>query len=192
MRKSRQKSALITIAALIVTLNAYAAWDRNIPKDRLPDPGRSGVEAAAAGPIVAVGTQTVAGEGECSFNSYTISGDVTGDTDDGGGLDSVTCEVWDDGALKDSETLTVPVGATQLLEFNLEFEGEFGTGAAGVGLVCNEIGFSADPFIPEEVAGSCPSMAVGVPTMPRSGLLILVSLIGLLGLSVLFMRRQKT
>jgi len=101
------------------------------------------------------GVQTIAGVDECSKNIYYIIGDVTGTNDDGEGLDKVTCEVWDDGILKDSMTLEIQVGETQTAFFQLEFEGVYKTGAAGVGIYCQEIGINEDPFIPKDVLGKC-------------------------------------
>src|SRR5262249_33045982 len=101
----------------------------------------------------------IAQAGDCSRVAVTISGSITGDTDDGGGLDRVSFEVWDDGAMKDSEIVSVPVGTTQPVNVTLSFLGLYGSGAPGVGVLVSDVGganlFDQDPFFPTDVTGVC-------------------------------------
>jgi len=190
--RDTKKIALIIITGIVLASNALAAWNLNIPEDKLPDLERMAIQAAQAGPINVSGVQTIAEEGQCSFVSVTVVGEFTGDTDDGGGLDSLTCELWDDGTMKDSETLTVPVGSTAELTFNLSFEGLFGTSAPGVGVLCPEVSFTEDPFFPVDVAGNCPSeQTSAIPVLPPAGLLLLTTLIGLLGAGALYTHKRR-
>lgn len=101
------------------------------------------------------GEQIISADGTCSRVWVNIKGEVTGTTDDGNGLDNVTYELWDDGTLKDSETLSIPVDSTILVDVTLEFEGLYLTGAAGVGVYESETGLFEDPYYPTDVPGVC-------------------------------------
>ncbi|WP_134773377.1 cell wall-binding repeat-containing protein [Ornithinimicrobium flavum] len=100
---------------------------------------------------------------DCSRNEYVVNGTVTGTTDDGGGFDRLSFQVWDDGVLKDSREREVAVGSTVDLTAFLSFVGLYGTGAPGVGIIIEDItasgsdGYLAleDPFFPEDVDGPC-------------------------------------
>jgi hypothetical protein len=112
--------------------------------------------ASAVGSVITVeGTQTIAEEGDCSFVEVIVTAELTGVDSDTISGDEILFELWDDGELKDSEIVTVPVGETEIVVVTLSFEGLYLTGAAGVGITITEIGYVNDPFIPEDVIGSC-------------------------------------
>jgi hypothetical protein len=125
-------------------------------------PTAFGQRAAIPGTLTVTGTQTIGEVGECSNVQITVTGDITGDTDDGGGADQVRFELWDDGSLKDSEEISVPVGSTVPVSVSLSFLGLYQTGAPGVGVIVvdppsNGFLFSFDPFLPTDVVGPCPT-----------------------------------
>ena len=103
--------------------------------------------AAVVGTMTVTGTQTIAEAGDCSRVELTIAGDLTGDTDDGGGLDQVSFEVWDDGTLKDSQIVSIPVGTTQTVSVHLSFLGLYLTGAPGVGVIVFDVAASSSTKI---------------------------------------------
>jgi hypothetical protein len=111
---------------------------------------------AIIGTLTVTGVQTIAPSDECSSVSVTVTGAVQGTVDDHGGLDDITFDLWDDGSLKASQTVSVPVGATRNIAVTLSFLGRYLTGAAGVGVYAGELGWSADPFYPTDVTGNCP------------------------------------
>lgn len=144
-----------------------------------------------ATPVV-TGTQTIAPQGQCSRVDVNVTGQVTGTTDTGGGLDRIRISLFDDGAERDFEIVTVPVGQTTAFNVNLGFEGLFGTGAPGVGVVIwngaaatGTTLFVADPFFPTDVAGSCgpppPPPPVFIPVNSAQGLGLLILCFSLLG-----------
>lgn len=112
--------------------------------------------------ITAEGSFEVTGfqvlEPECQKTSVTISGTLTGTTDDGDGYDQVTFELWDDGELKDSKDVSVRVGETININITLAFDSLYGTLAPGVGVLVNDNGnyiFILDPFYPQDIEGEC-------------------------------------
>lgn len=111
--------------------------------------------AVTAAPYVVTGKQIISASGQCSRVIVNIKGVVTGTTDDGGGLDTVTYELWDDGEVKDSEVVSIPVGLSMAVDVTLEFEGLYKTGAPGVGVLESETGLLIDPFYPTDEAGTC-------------------------------------
>ena len=117
--------------------------------------------AVVPGTLTVTGTQTIAAVGDCSNVQVTVAGDLTGTDDDGGGLDQVRFELWDDGTMKDSEVVAIPVGATQAVSVTMSFLGLYQTGAPGVGVYLSDLPsetglYSVDPFFPTDVAGTCP------------------------------------
>lgn len=114
-------------------------------------------QAEAVGTLEVTGEQVISTSGKCNKVTVNIKGVVKGTVDDGGGLDQVTFDLWDDGVLKDSSTLSIPVGSSILVDVTLKFEGLYLTGAAGVGVVADELGWYVDPFIPTDVPGTCSS-----------------------------------
>jgi len=128
---------------------------------QLNAPARPSTRAAVSGTVTVTGTQTIAEAGDCSDVKVTIAGELNGTVDDGGGVDQVSFQLWDDGTLKDSATVDIPVGSTQPFSVTLSFLGLYLTGAAGVGVLVVDdpsagILFDQDPFFPTDVAGVCP------------------------------------
>lgn len=132
----------------------------------------TGPSAVIPGSLTVTGTQTIAQVGGCSRVSVTIAGSITGAVDDGGGVDQVRFELWDDGVLKDSQVVSIPVGVTQPVSVTLGFQGLYLTGAPGVGVAVydppsEQLLFSQDPFFPTDVQGVCersaPAPAIGSP-----------------------------
>lgn len=111
--------------------------------------------ATPVGTFVLTGTQLIDTTGQCSSVSVTVTGSVTGTVNDGGGNDQVTFELWDDGTLKDSESISVPVGQTISFAITMGFDGLYGTLAAGVGVYCYELNLTEDPFYPTDQSGTC-------------------------------------
>ena len=96
----------------------------------------------------------------CEKTSVTISGQITGTTDDGDGYDEVIFELWDDGEIKVSSELKVKVGETMNFKVTLSFESLYGTSVPGVGVYIYDLPseseiYREDPFIPEDISGSC-------------------------------------
>ncbi len=116
--------------------------------------------AVAVGAMEVTGQQVVSQDENCSKVVIRVTGQVTGVNDDGGGMDNVTFELWDDGQLKDSVEIQVPVGQTQQVDVTMAFAGRYLTGAAGVGVYAGEIGLNSDPFIPTDVAGTCETLPI--------------------------------
>src|SRR4029453_3871343 len=146
---------------------------------QLNGPGRAQDSVSAmviAAPPIVTGTQTVGEGGDCSRVTVNVSGDLTGAGDDGGGVDQVQFELWDDGSLKDSQVVDVPVGTTRSVNVTLSFLGLYLSGAPGVGVYLTELPgggnlFFLDPFFPTDVVGVCPACgpapASGCATAPK-------------------------
>ncbi len=150
------------------------------------------IKAAATNATV-TGTETDGGQGDCSFVTITITADIEGINDLGGGNDQVRFSVWDDGSEMDFEVVSVPVGSTETVQVTLTFEGLVGVGAPGVGVyiydgpdTSGSLLFIEDPFYPETVPGSCPGQgAVSVPVNSAWMLIALTGLLALFGFGVL-------
>ena len=125
-------------------------------------PDVANVSPQATGSLTITGTQTIAEEGECTYNEYHIVGTITGTDDDTGkSIDLVEFDLWDDGDLKDKTVLEVPVGETIPVDVTLSFKGLYGKGAPGVGVGAPEIdGGYIDPFYPVDINGSCPKNGI--------------------------------
>lgn len=142
---------------------------------------------------VVTGTQTIAATGGCSRVDINVSGQVTGVTDTGGGLDRIRISVWDDGVEKAFTILTVQVGQTTPFNVTLTFQGQYATGNPGVGVyiyngsaTTGTLLFRADPFIPEDVAGSCTGQPPAATFVPATSPFSLALLFGLFGLALAF------
>jgi hypothetical protein len=152
--RPRVGAALLACGAILLLGPVTAFGQRNAPTF-------AAARAAIQGTLTVTGTQTIAQAGDCSRVDVTISGQMTGTTDDGGGLDQVSFEVWDDGTMKDSQIVNIPVGTTQSVSVTLTFLGLYLSGAPGVGVVVNDIPGAGnllveDPFFPSDVVGVCP------------------------------------
>lgn len=124
--------------------------------------------AEAVGELALTGEQIISASGKCNKVTVNIKGVVKGTVDDGGGVDQVTFDLWDDGTLKDSSTLSIPVGSSILVDVTLKFEGLYLTGAPGVGVYANELGWTVDPFYPTDVKGTCSSNPIKCWIEPNS------------------------
>ena len=134
------------------------------------------------------GTQYYYKEGNCSYNEYYITIRAMGTTDDdGAGNDEILIEIMDDGKLKSSKIISIPVGNTKTISTLLKFSGTYQTQAPGVGIYIyddrnrNRRLAGQDPFIPNQVEeNSCRTTNVTVPLSPFT-LLLLIVLIGFFG-----------
>lgn len=115
---------------------------------------------ATSSDFITSGTQIISDDDSCQSVTVTIAGYLTGTEDDGYGLDIVTFDLWDDGELKDSADVSVPVGETHSFNVTLGFSGRYLSGAPGVGVLANEVGYSLDPFYPEDIQGTCSVEAI--------------------------------
>jgi len=128
---------------------------------------------AVATNATVTGTQTDGPTGGCSFVEITINADIEGTNDLGGGNDQVRFSIFDDGAERAFEVVSVPVGTTEAIEVTLTFEGVIGQGAEGVGVLIYDgpaVGggtlFSEDPFNPDVVVGTCPGDGLSFRSVP--------------------------
>jgi hypothetical protein len=123
--------------------------------------GPGGGRAVVVDTLTVTGMQTIAEEGDCSEVVVNVAGSLTGTVDDGGGFDQVSVELWDDGTMKDSQVVSIPVDTTQPIDVTLSFLGLYLTGAPGVGVLVVDIPgldllLNEDPFFPTDVLGTCP------------------------------------
>lgn len=176
------KTRVITFAVtLLLALVAGTTSASNAPSI-------DGPRASLPGAIDVTGTATIAAVGACQRVDINVTGEVTGDTDLGGGNDQVRVTVWDDGEEVAFAIVDIPVGETVTIDVDLGFEGEVQQGATGVGVYIidgpdmdfgNEI-FGLDPFNPDEVAGTCGPVAAPVSVPVNStwsmGLMVLLML----------------
>lgn len=146
------KKSIFSILSISIFMSATAFAGSNNPNS---ENIQVSSDTASSSNITVTGKQTIAEQGDCSKVTVTVSGTLTGTNDDGGGNDIVIFELWDDGTLKDSANVSVAVGTTKSFSINMEFKGTYLTGAAGVGVYANELGWSVDPFYPTDVIGSC-------------------------------------
>ena len=128
-------------------------------------------------------------DGNCTYNEYTVTLKATGDKDDdGNGNDEILIAVWDDGTIKDSKIIKIPVGSTQTITATLTFSGVYKTGAPGVGIyIYDDINrntelASTDPYTPTQIErDSCtPIPTVSVPLHPLAlfSLSLLIAIFG--------------
>ncbi|NBD94934.1 MAG: hypothetical protein GVY11_00455, partial [Gammaproteobacteria bacterium] len=148
-----------------------------------PSFGGSGQASLPDTPTV-TGTATIAAVGDCQRVDINVTGEVTGVTDLGGGIDQIRVTVWDDGVEEDFAIVDVPVGDTVTYDVDLSFEGVVQQVAAGVGVFVidgpdmdfnNEL-FGIDPFNPTEVQGTCGPVAepISVPVNGKWALGLMV------------------
>lgn len=137
-------------------LNAFAAGGSNSSASA----GTTMPKASLVGTPIVTGTQTIAATGTCSSVSVTLTATVTGVTDDGGGVDNVYFQLFDDNAKKGEAIIAIPLGQTLTFTRTITFEGLYATGAPGVGVYLADTPtgadfFKLDPFFPADVAGAC-------------------------------------
>jgi hypothetical protein len=116
---------------------------------------------------------------------------ITGVTNDSGGQDVVCGNIWDDGVVKVSQCVNVPVGATQTVTFDLIWNGPIGQAAPGVGLLINDATSSAAPTGGALIASKDPLLLtiVQIPTLSPAMLAALAVL--LLGAGFWMYRRNR-
>lgn len=112
----------------------------------------------------------------------------TGDTDDGGGLDEVIFQLWDDGVQKFTQTSSVSLLSSGTFSFEVWYSGLVGTSAPGVGLVLVDNGgyeLVIDPYyVPHYADPSDCEVDCGPVETPEPGTVALLGLgLGLLGVT---------
>lgn len=155
----------------------------------VPAAVQDAIRVKATGTVVDVtGTQTISCDRTQARVSVTVTATITGVDDLGDGMDEVTFELWDDGELKDSQVVTIPVGETQAVTVTLGFDGLYQTDASGVGVYVDSRTtiYSNDPFIPTDVGGC---EVTPVPTL--SGLSLMLLGAGVAGVGVASARRRR-
>lgn len=129
-----------------------------------------------------------------------VTGDLsfTGSVDDGGGLDSVLLEIWDDGALKFTDTFELAVGSSGSFHFEAFYAGLVGTAAPGIGVYVSDGGntvISLDPFFLPHYAdpGQCRENCgpTGAVPEPATWAMMLMGF-GATGFALRKGRRRKT
>ena len=146
--------------------------------------------AVTAGTLTVVKAVTSSG----TNNEVIATLPVTGTTDDGGGSDIVCGVIWDDGTVKVSQCLTVPVGTTQTLTFTLDWTGAVLSGAPGVGLDIYDATSAATPTTGTVLAGIDPlflALTSPVPTLSEWALLAMTAILAVLGVAFLRRRAQR-
>jgi hypothetical protein len=120
----KRKVALLVATALSLSFAGFAHGAKNSSKVVVPS-------ATAAGPLTVISaTQNPS----TLQNEVVATMAVTGVTADTPGQDLVCGDIFDDGTLKVSQCLNVPVGTTVTLKFDLKWTGPIGQLAPGVGL----------------------------------------------------------
>ncbi|MEI4486454.1 hypothetical protein V8J36_09645 [Frigidibacter sp. MR17.14] len=117
-----------------------------------------------------------------------VLGDVnfTADTDDGGGMDDILFQLWDDFVVKFETTYSLAVGTSGSFHFEVYYPGLVGTSAQGVGLYVTDNGFYAEYIDPYDVPhysdpSECQVDCGPAPVpLPAAGLLLAGGL-GLMG-----------
>lgn len=112
----------------------------------------------------------------------------TGDTNDGGGLDEVIFQLWDDGVQKFTQTSSVLVGSSGTFSFEAWYAGVVGPLAQGVGLYLVDQGGYAhwiDPYdVPHYADPTDCEVDCGPVETPEPGTAALLGLgLGLLGVT---------
>lgn len=172
-------------ATLLLALTVGTAGASNAPSF-------GGGQASLPGTMTVTGTATIATIGDCQRVDINVTGEVTGDTDLGGGIDRVRVSVWDDGVEEDFAIVDIPVGDTVTIDVDLGYEGVVAQGATGVGVYiidgpdsdfANQI-FGLDPFNPTEVAGTCGPVAAPISVPVNSNWAIGLMVLLMLGLGL--------
>lgn len=183
------KSRFVICLAAVLLVGGIAFAGPNVPGDfEAP----AGVDAT--GSIV-----SLSGVTDCFENNsvtYTIS--VTGTTDDGGGMDQVQVQIWDDGVMKTTANHSLAVGATTQFTNTVNWSGPIGSFALGVGVILADLPGGTyldveDPFVLEgeedcEDATPIPPREP-IPMTGTSGLLVMIGLLAAVGVFVLLRQR---
>ncbi len=85
----------------------------------------------------------------------SIVGKAVGTHDDGGGKDRVQFRIYDDGKLKATKEISLALGRSQEFNTTLVYFGNYDTDSPGIAIEAQEFGIYIDPFIPQEINGSC-------------------------------------
>jgi hypothetical protein len=173
----------VLVTVLVALFASSAAFANNTGFELTPSP------RAAATNVTVTGTQTDGPQGGCSFVEITIEADIEGINDLDGGNDQVRFSIFDDGAERAFEVVSVPVGTTETVSVTLSFEGVIGQGAAGVAAVIfdgptsggSQL-FLLDNFDPDTVVGSCPGDQLEFRSVPVNSPLALGLMTLLLGM----------
>ncbi len=154
---------------------------------------------AAAVPVSAATDLSFSGLSGAEYDTagvYVIGQiNFTGTDDDGGGLDSVLFQLFDDGLVKFEDTYSLLIGSSGSFLFQAFFPGLVATGAPGVGLVLSDIPNGSfdvviDPFIVPRYAdpSECEKDCGPVAPVPLPGAMpLLVAGIG----SIAALRRRR-
>jgi len=160
-KRTQQSIVLFVVAVSLALMSATAFANTNNPaffdRERVDS-------ASIVGTLTVTGIQLKDPTEQCSSVSVTVTGEVKGTHDDGGGMDVVTFELWDDQILKDSGTVSVPVGKTITFSVTMGFAGLYGHSAPGVGVYANELDWWVDPFFPTDRVGTCGGVLTVTPT----------------------------
>lgn len=119
-------------------------------------PGLSG-PASRAGNVSL--TNIVAVEDACGGVRFSGRLSFTGSHDDGGGIDIVWFQIYDDFEEKFAQAFGAPVGQTAVFQVSAEYPGRVGTVVPGIGIYVSEVRggepvlFEADPYLPTPTGG---------------------------------------
>ena len=184
----RALTTVVLTLALMLLAGFAQASNSNAPGKITMSP-----KASLPGTIDVTGTQTVGALGACSRVDIYVTGEITGTTDLGGGMDQIRISIWDDSIEEAFTIVSVPVGSTITINEHLGFEGQYATGMPGVGVYIYDgpttggsTLFSLDPFVPDDIPGSCAATATptSVPALTGISLALLLMLFAGIGFRV--------
>lgn len=136
------KCSILILTLFCVTLMAN---NKNINQSKKEITQRSVVELG----LNLEGTEYISSDSSCKKVEVEIHGAVRGTVDDQDGHDKFTCKLYDDGHLKDTKTIFIPVGVSRFINIKLSYYGSVGHDAKGVGVYCDDV-FKRDPYMPIE------------------------------------------
>jgi len=190
---SRFALTAVSVALLLLTMGTAVAGPNHVVQGAQTP---AGVVAKASGVTLSAINLTA---DACAGISGTLTVTATGTTDDGGGNDTIWFTIFDDSVEKFARAITVPVGSTVSTVIAINYPGQIGGSAPGIGLEIGESRdgsdlVSDDPFFPAQIAGcSAPgaTTATPVPALSTWSMSALASLLGLFGLGALIARRRR-